>query len=284
MGLRSWFRGIGHVGRSMLASVVLLTAFAGLLVVDTAEARLRRDVSRMVFNENLGLLEEVRRSLGEAPDSLERLLAASPVAPRNRPYIVVSIEEHRLWYRRGDSTLFTAQVATGSGKVLERSGGPHWRFETPRGRLLVQAKDLDPEWVPPDWHFIEQARKRGLGVIRLDRGQQIPLADGGVLAVAGSDVVRKSADGRSTVAPHGEGRELVANGNIVIPPFGTRQRRYPGVLGTHRLSLGDGYALHGTNQPETIGRSVSHGCIRLRNEDIARLWEMVEVGTPVYVY
>lgn len=284
MGLRSWFTSIGRLGHAMLATTVLLAAAVALLVVETAEARLRRDVSRMVFNENLGLLEEIRRGLGEPPDSLERLLAGSPVAPRNRPYIVVSIEEHRLWYRQGDSTLFETQVATGSGKVLERSGGPHWRFETPRGRLLVQGKDLDPDWVPPDWHYIEQARKRGLGVVRLERGQSIPLGDGGVLTVSGSDVVRKTPEGATTAAPHGEGRELVANGNIIIPPFGTRQRRYPGVLGTHRISLGDGYALHGTNQPESIGRSVSHGCIRLRNEDIARLYGMVAVGTPVYIY
>jgi len=29
---------------------------------------------------------------------------------------------------------------------------------------------------------------------------------------------------------------------------------------------------------------VSHGCVRLRNEDVARLYELVPVGTPVYIY
>jgi lipoprotein-anchoring transpeptidase ErfK/SrfK len=81
-----------------------------------------------------------------------------------------------------------------------------------------------------------------------------------------------------------EGHEIVAGGNLLIPPFGTNQRKYKGVLGTHRLVLGDGYALHGTDHPESIGRSVSHGCVRLRNEDIATLYGMVEVGTPVYIY
>ena len=70
------------------------------------------------------------------------------------------------------------------------------------------------------------------------------------------------------------------HGNIIIPPFGVNQRRYKGVLGTRRLVLGDGYGIHGTNAPETIGRSVSHGCVRLRNEDIEKLYEMVPVGTP----
>ena len=77
---------------------------------------------------------------------------------------------------------------------------------------------------------------------------------------------------------------IVVNGNIVVPPYGTNQRRYEGVLGTHRLNLGDGYALHGTNVPESIGQSVSHGCVRLRNEDIETLYRMVPVGTPVYIY
>ena len=76
----------------------------------------------------------------------------------------------------------------------------------------------------------------------------------------------------------------LTRGNIIVPPYGTNQRKYLGVLGTHRLKLGDGYALHGTDQPQSIGKSVSHGCIRLRNEDIETLFQMVPVGTVVYVY
>ena len=49
-------------------------------------------------------------------------------------------------------------------------------------------------------------------------------------------------------------------------------------------SMGDGYALHGTDEPTSIGTSVSHGCVRLRNEDIETLYQMVPVGTPVYIY
>src|SRR5450756_1480408 len=81
-----------------------------------------------------------------------------------------------------------------------------------------------------------------------------------------------------------QGKEIVVNGNIVIPPYGTTARRYMGVMGTRRLELGDGYGIHGTDHPESIGQSVSHGCVRLRNEDIERLYPMVAVGTPVYIY
>ena len=41
--------------------------------------------------------------------------------------------------------------------------------------------------------------------------------------------------------------------------------------------------IHGTNQEDLIGQPVSHGCVRMRNEDIIKLFEMVAVGTPVEI-
>jgi hypothetical protein len=279
---------IGRSGRiiaGILGALALIAIASLWLAADALEVRYERDVSRMVFNDNTQLLDDLRRRAGFETDSIARLLTLRAEPPANRPYIVVSIEDHRLWYRQGDSVLFTTEVATGSGKVLEKSGGDtHWRFETPRGRLTVRSKETDPVWVPPDWHYVEEAQRRGFGVIRLNRGQRIPMGDGSVLTVAGSDVVKRARDGRLSPLPASEGKELVVGGNIVIPPFGTNQRKYQGVLGTHRLNLGDGYALHGTNRPETIGRSVSHGCVRLRNEDIAKLYEIVPLGTVVFIY
>ncbi|WBU53496.1 L,D-transpeptidase [Paracoccus sp. SCSIO 75233] len=42
--------------------------------------------------------------------------------------------------------------------------------------------------------------------------------------------------------------------------------------------------IHGTTQPGSIGRAVSNGCIRMRNEAVMALFEEVPIGTPVYVY
>jgi lipoprotein-anchoring transpeptidase ErfK/SrfK len=81
-----------------------------------------------------------------------------------------------------------------------------------------------------------------------------------------------------------EGHEIVVGKELIVPPFGTNQRKYRGVLGSHRLNLGDGYALHGTNEPASVGKAVSHGCVRLRNEDIDYLYGLVPVGTAVYIY
>ncbi|PZF77094.1 L,D-transpeptidase [Aestuariivirga litoralis] len=43
------------------------------------------------------------------------------------------------------------------------------------------------------------------------------------------------------------------------------------------------YRIHGTNQPDSIGKSASSGCIRMLNEHVAELYDRVEVGTPVLV-
>lgn len=55
-------------------------------------------------------------------------------------------------------------------------------------------------------------------------------------------------------------------------------------LGDYALNLGwEGFVIHGTNAPKSIGRRASHGCIRLYPEDIAKLFSLVEVGTRVRV-
>ena len=55
-------------------------------------------------------------------------------------------------------------------------------------------------------------------------------------------------------------------------------------LGAYALLLGwPDYLIHGTNKPDGIGRSVSHGCIHLYPEDIERLFREVPVTTPVRV-
>jgi lipoprotein-anchoring transpeptidase ErfK/SrfK len=59
-------------------------------------------------------------------------------------------------------------------------------------------------------------------------------------------------------------------------------------LGARALYLFEGnkdtlYRIHGTNEPEKIGRAVSSGCIRMRNIDVIDLYNRVPEGTPVIV-
>ena len=55
-------------------------------------------------------------------------------------------------------------------------------------------------------------------------------------------------------------------------------------VGTRWVGLDlKGYGIHGTNAPRSIGRAASHGCIRLRNRDMERLFTMIHVGDVVKI-
>jgi len=55
-------------------------------------------------------------------------------------------------------------------------------------------------------------------------------------------------------------------------------------MGAAALTLSGGeYAIHGTNNPGSIGGFVSYGCIRMYNQDITDLFDRVSIGTPVIV-
>ncbi len=55
-------------------------------------------------------------------------------------------------------------------------------------------------------------------------------------------------------------------------------------LGARAIYLGSSiYRIHGTNEPRSIGKSVSSGCIRMHNEDVKELYRHVPVGTEVTV-
>ena len=67
-------------------------------------------------------------------------------------------------------------------------------------------------------------------------------------------------------------------------PFG------PGAIGISAFSevltgwvQGGPVAIHGTNRPDLIGRAVSNGCIRVRNDVLRRMWRVTLAGTPVII-
>lgn len=65
---------------------------------------------------------------------------------------------------------------------------------------------------------------------------------------------------------------------IVIPP-GKDNPIGPRWVGLNKK----GYGIHGTNEPGSIGRAASHGCIRMRNRDIVQFFSMVNVGDTVEI-
>lgn len=276
-------RWIGLLGSwAFLVLGIGLTTYAvaaeAITITDTAKLRRVRTIDRMIEEKIAAQLEQLKsemdRNAGEV-SNLESEVATSQekiAELEDTDFVItVSTEENRVYARRNGELVFEAICSTGKNSTLNADGRT-MVFRTPIGRFKVLSKERDPVWVPPDWHFIEEANKSGLGVVRLNRGENI-----GGLHVEGNNVMR---DGQ----PLPTGQLIVSGGAVIIPPIGTVQRQYPDVLGTHRLNLGDGYALHGTQAVAQLGRSVSHGCIRLRNDDIERLHQMASVGDQVIIY
>jgi L,D-transpeptidase catalytic domain len=215
-------------------------------------------------------------------DSLE-YTSARTAADRAEGYrIVVDIFAHQLHVINHEDTLLTAPAATAMNATLTY-GGRSWRFETPRGVRRVLSKDKEPTWTPPEWHFAEVALEHHLRLRTLERGQVVHLRDGSRLMVRG-DEVGVISPGEKEFVPLVLDEHIVFDNTLFIPPAGTKHRTIQGELGHFRLALGDGYQLHGTPYANSIGSAVTHGCVRLRDEDIEWLYDNVPVGTKVYIY
>ena len=71
---------------------------------------------------------------------------------------------------------------------------------------------------------------------------------------------------------------------LPIPGPGDPSRYEYGVLGDYAMSLGDGYLIHGTLYKRQLGMPVTHGCIRLNDDDLEAVFRALSVGSKVYIY
>ena len=134
------------------------------------------------------------------------------------------------------------------------------RFQTPRGKMAITHKERDPVWVPPNWHYVEVARRNGLGII--DMSNASPNALGGYPA----------------------GQVPIRGGSVIIPPWGSPQRQYRGKLGYAKLEMYDGYYFHGTDNERSVGDAASHGCLRVPIPDALRIFNWLNMGDKIIVY
>lgn len=65
----------------------------------------------------------------------------------------------------------------------------------------------------------------------------------------------------------------------VVPPESPEN-----VLGTRWMGINEpGYGIHGTRDPESIGKQITKGCVRMRNDEVEELYSIVPIGTPVTI-
>lgn len=71
---------------------------------------------------------------------------------------------------------------------------------------------------------------------------------------------------------------------LPIPSKDDFSRFEYGVLGDYALSIGDGYLIHGTIYKRFLGMPVTHGCVRLNDEDLEVIFNTLSIGSKVYIF
>lgn len=104
----------------------------------------------------------------------------------------------------------------------------------------------------------------------------------------GDDIVKEYliSLGNPDVSPTPEGKFTIVS-RLIYPawkgiPYGAPEN----ILGTRWLGFNEpfnNYGIHGTTQPETIGKNVTNGCIRMLNEDVEELFDFITEGVEVVV-
>jgi lipoprotein-anchoring transpeptidase ErfK/SrfK len=166
------------------------------------------------------------------------------------------------------------------------------RLEQPQPERPSQGGEIDPQFLPRVINFRSQ---HPAGTILIDtEARYLYLVEGNGTARrygvgvgkpgfewAGAHQVTRKAEWPSWTPPKAMIEREARKGHH-LPEFVEGGPDNP--LGARALYLGSTlYRVHGTNQPWTIGRAVSSGCIRMRNEDVIDLYNRVQVGAKVIV-
>lgn len=67
-------------------------------------------------------------------------------------------------------------------------------------------------------------------------------------------------------------------------PKNRKERAQANVLGDYAISFGNGYFIHGTLYTRLLGTSATHGCIRVGDDTLKKIYKAVRIGTPIWIY
>jgi L,D-transpeptidase YbiS len=228
--------------------------------------------------------------------------------PRNwsLQHAAARVRRAPVWARAAGAVLLVAVVAllgTGYAYVplaavrsvpAEAGGGADAAI---RDRLVADIRRLDAKLaqLAPQGVYVvvDQTQNR----LYVKQGDRVLLA--GVCSAGSGMVLRQVGSNRSWVFDTPRGRftvrskirnpvwrkpdwAFVEEGQPV--PRDPADRLEYGSLGEYALYLGDGYMIHGTLYERLLGRSVTHGCIRLGRDDLRTVYRLVPVGAPVFIY
>jgi lipoprotein-anchoring transpeptidase ErfK/SrfK len=162
------------------AAVAALAALGTLPAVDAEAQARRREVDRPAERT------AARRASDTRAPAAQGLRVRSEALARGGYAVVVDLDANRLYFAKGRRVLWSAPVGTGTGLRMENARG-EWDFDTPDGTFHVTYKAREPDWIAPDWYFIEnklpvpgrnaEARRfpRGLGAAAVYIGQGLAI-------------------------------------------------------------------------------------------------------------
>jgi L,D-transpeptidase YbiS len=184
------------------------------------------------------------------------------------------------------TTLLTAVPPSDPGKVTSEIR----RLRRDNPKLLSQLRRIEPRTA---YIVIDQSNNR----LHFRRGDEVLHK---AVCSSGSGMILRDQEGRREWVfdtPRGAFRVLSKTENPVWKkpdwafieegkpiPRDPGERIEYGVLGEYALYFGNGYLIHGTLYERLLGRSVTHGCIRLGREDLRAVYAAAPVGTPIYIY
>lgn len=184
-----------------------------------------------------------------------------------------------------DSTLplesFAAQYQMGLSNMLEANPGMDPYLPTPGSAMIIPQQLLLPD-TPREGIIINSAEMR---LYYYPKGSKTVVVLPIGIGQLGKDTpmnwvtsVQRKKDGPTWTPTAAMREEYAAEGEILpaVYPAGPDNP-----MGLYALYVGRLYAIHGTNASFGIGLRVSHGCVRLRADDIKYLFDSVPVGTRV---
>ncbi|MFL5384970.1 MAG: L,D-transpeptidase family protein [Longimicrobiaceae bacterium] len=107
-----------------------------------------------LFALALTLAHDAAAQTGYRTASSQGIRVRSQALARGGYAVVVDLDQNRLYFARGRRVLWSAPVGTGTGLRMETDRDA-WDFHTPNGTYHVAYKAREPDWIAPDWYFLE---------------------------------------------------------------------------------------------------------------------------------
>ncbi|MBI5683402.1 MAG: L,D-transpeptidase [Deltaproteobacteria bacterium] len=165
------------------------------------------------------------------------------------------------------------------------------------GKIIKRNRDIKKriDMLAPDGRYIVVDTARSL--LSLKKGEKVILQ--AVISSGNGSILRDPNGARQWVfdTPRGE---FEVKGKVRGPvwikpdwafieegediPKNWKARIEEGVLGDYALAFGNGYFIHGTLYTRLLGRNVTHGCIRVGNKELESIYNLVKVGTKIYIF